>query len=396
MDHSEIGSTVPDLSAPLDDAQHTLLKVMAEQYSKTGQWPFWRYVEQMMDHLGYDDAEQVLKSLPVVGANSPVGASYGLAWYDRVHLADDSRPALTVAAGLHSPELRHLFGENFILVLQYFVKRQRAVRPSPEKVETSYITSDDFKREFPAVTKEFVAALPGIFEHEPVLRRGAQPWGTDPGGWRFELHKWLKDYRGIDDLSGYVQRVAERTVAANTVFIPENQAPFLAQVLGSSGGKIRIGERLTPGIPTVTGAVIPRPVAPPEEPPRYVNEDLIKELEAKQGQTRLSPDKLLQLVRELNACFRDGHAYACHALVRAIIDHVPPILGQKSFQAAASNYAWPTDADRKYAKKLLEFKNQADDVMHRQIRTSRGVITMHDVPLSGYINALLRVCVDQL
>ncbi|MEV6051892.1 hypothetical protein [Streptomyces sp. NPDC052107] len=101
-------------------------------------------------------------------------------------------------------------------------------------------------------------------------------------------------------------------------------------------------------------------------------------------------------MRELNACFRDGHAYACHALVRAIIDHVPPILGQKSFQAVASNYAWPTDADRKYAKKLLEFKNQADDVMHRQIRTSRGVITMHDVPLRAYINALLRVCIDQL
>ncbi|ORT56398.1 hypothetical protein [Streptomyces sp. CB03238] len=56
------------------------------------------------------------------------------------------------------------------------------------------------------------------------------------------------------------------------------------------------------------------------EPPQYVDEDLIEELEAKQGQTRLSPDKLLQLVRELNACFRGGHAYACHALVRAIID----------------------------------------------------------------------------
>ncbi|MFI1092888.1 hypothetical protein [Streptomyces sp. NPDC020917] len=379
---------MPDLSAPLDEAQHTLLKVMAEQYLKTGRWPFWRYVEHTMDDLGYDDAERVLKSLPVVGANSPVGPAYGLAWYDRVHLADDNRPALTVAAGLHSPELRHVFGENFISVLQYFVKQQRAVRPSPETVEASYITSDDFKRDFPAVTQEFVAALPGIFEHEPVLRRGSQSWGTNPDGWRFELHKWLKDYRGIDDLNAYVARVTE--------LILESQTPVLTQALGSPGHVVTIGDMLATATPTVTGAISSHSATSPEELPQYVNGNLIKELEAKQGLTRLSPDKLLQLVSELNACFREGHAYACHALVRAIIDHVPPILGQKSFQAAASNYAWPTDADRKYAKKLLEFKNQADDVLHRQIRTSRGVITMHDVPLAAYINALLRVCVDQL
>ncbi|MFE2565947.1 hypothetical protein [Streptomyces mirabilis] len=387
------------LTDPLDDAQLTLLKVMAEPFLKDGQWPFWHYVDGMMDHLGYDDAETVLKSLPVVGANRSsglVGPSYGLAWYDRVSLADDSRPALTAAAGLHSPELRHVFGMNFISVLQYLVKHQRAVRPSPNQSDAAYITSDDFKRDNPAVPNEFVAALPGIFEREPVLRRGYQQWGTNPGGWRFQLHKWLKEYRGVEDLPGYVERVAEVTTAANMITIPASPLPALSPVFGSSGGKIAIGDRFSAGLPTVTGTISPPPVEPVADPPQYVNADLIAELEAKQRHTRLSPDKLLQLMRELNACFREGHAYACHALVRAIIDHVPPILGAKSFTAAVSNYAWPSDADKKYAKRLLEFKNQADDVMHRQIRTSRGVITMHDMPLSGYINGLLRVCIDQL
>ncbi|MFJ3777547.1 hypothetical protein ACIPX0_38235 [Streptomyces sp. NPDC090075] len=396
MDHSKIGPTMPALTDPLDDAQLALLKVMAEQYLERGQWPFWHYVEQMMDHLGYDDAEQVLKSLPVVGAKSPVGATYGLAWYDRVHLANDSRPALTVAAGLHSPELRHVLGDNFISVLQYFIKAQRAVRPSPDKAEAAYITSDDFKRDHPAVTDEFVAALPGIFEHEPVLRRGAQPWGTNPAGWRFELHKWLKEYRGVDDLNGYVERVTEITLAANTVYIPESKVPELARVLGSSGGMVRIGERLTAGMPTVTGAIIPRAVVPPEEPPQYVNEELIKELEAKQGQTQWSLDKLLKLLRELNDCYAEDRPYACHALVRAVIDHVPPILGQTSFEAAISSYKW-TRTDKKYMARLLDFKTQADDVLHRHIRTSKDVISMHDlVPLGSHVNALLRECIDKL
>lgn len=381
------------LTDPLDDAQLTLLKVMAEPYLKSGQWPFWRYVEQMMDQLGYDDAEHVLKSLPVVGSTGPIGASYGLTWYDRVHLADDSRPALTAAAGLHSPELRHLFSDNFISVLQYFIKHQRAVRPSPDKSEPAYVTSDDFKRDFPAVTDEFVAVVPGIFEHEPVLRRGYQPWGTNPAGWRFELHKWLKDYRGVDDLRGYVERASELTMTHLMLTIPESPLPAPSRLFGSSGS--RAGETLSAGFPTVTGAIIQRSVLPPGEPPQYVNNNLIEELKAKQGHTRLSPDKLLQLMRELNACFRDGHAYACHALVRAIIDHVPPILGCQSFEQVVSNYQW-TRTDKKYVQRLLEFKVQADDVMHRHIRTSRGVITMHDLPNSGYINALLRECIDKL
>ncbi|MGW6962387.1 hypothetical protein [Streptomyces chartreusis] len=383
---------MPALTDPLDDAQLTLLKAMAEQYLKSGQWPVWRYVDQMMDHLGYDNAEQVLKSLPVVGSNSPVGASYGLAWYDRAHLADDSRPALTVAAGLHTPELRHLFGDNFISVLQYFVERQRAVRPSPDQTTAEYITSEDFKRDFPAVTDEFVAALPGIFEREPVMRRGHRPWGTN--GWQFELHKWLKDYRSVDDLPGYVERVTELTLAANTLIIPESQAPELARVLGSSGGKIRIGPTSASGMPIVTGTITPRAVTPPE-PKLYVNEGLLAELAVKQGKTKLNVNKLLQLLRELDDAYQDEHPYSCHALLRAIIDHVPPILGHKSFEAAANNYPW-SRTDKKYMARLLEFKTQADDVLHRQIRASADVITMYDLPQAAALNALLRVSIDSL
>ncbi|WP_329167202.1 hypothetical protein OHB49_43980 (plasmid) [Streptomyces sp. NBC_01717] len=385
---------MPALTDPLDDAQLTLLRVMAEPYLKSGQWPVWRYVEQMMDHLGYDDAEQVLKSLPVVGANSPVGAWYGLCWYDRAHLADDSRPTLTVAAGLHAPELRHLFGDNFISILQYFVKRQRAVRPTPDQATAAYITSEDFKRDFPAVTDEFVAALPGIFEREPVMRRGHRPWGTNHSGWQFELHKWIKDYRNVDDLPGYVERVTELTLAANTLIIPESQAPALAQVFGSSGSKIKIGETLAAGMPTVTGTITPRAVTPPE-PKRYVNEALRSELAAKQGKTTLNVNKLLQLLLELDDAYEDDHPYSCHALLRAVIDHVPPILGHKSFEAAANNYPW-SRTDKKYMARLLEFKTQADDVLHRQIRASADVITMHDLPQAAALNALLRVCIDEL
>ncbi|MGW0712648.1 hypothetical protein ACWD4G_43100 [Streptomyces sp. NPDC002643] len=53
--------------------------------------------------------------------------------------------------------------------------------------------------------------------------------------------------------------------------------------------------------------------------------------------------------------------------------------------------------DKKYMARLLEFKNQADDVLHRQIRHSKDVIAMHDLlPFGAYFNALLRECIGKL
>jgi hypothetical protein len=48
--------------------------------------------------------------------------------------------------------------------------------------------------------------------------------------------------------------------------------------------------------------------------------------------------KLLTLINELNDNQARGNAYAAHALVRAILDHVPPILNCKSFAEVANNH----------------------------------------------------------
>ncbi|WP_328365561.1 hypothetical protein OG800_35490 [Streptomyces sp. NBC_00445] len=355
------------MTVQLDDGQLALMTTMAEPYLKKGQWPVWHYVVAQLDRRGLD-AQSVLKSLPSVGSPLIGGRSYGLAWYDRRQLVDDSRPVLTAAAGLHVPQLERVFGEHFIAILQYLIKHQQAAMPSPDKVEKAFVTSDDVRRDFPAVTPEFLGALPGIFRHEPVLRGGYSTWGTS-NGWRFELERELAKYRDVSTLREYVARVAELLIEERLLF--ENV------FIGSSENFAQ----------TVTA-----PIAMPV----YVNAGLIEELEQKQGQTAWSLDKLLQLLRELNDCYAEHHVYACHALVRAVIDHVPPILGANSFESAVSNYKW-TRTDKKYMARLLEFKNQADDVLHRRIRPSKDVFTMHDLlPFGSYLNALLRECIDNL
>ncbi|WP_157857329.1 hypothetical protein [Streptomyces yerevanensis] len=364
------------MAAQLDDGQLALLTAMAGPYLKSGQWPVWHYVEHALDGQGFE-ARTVLKSLPVVGSPGPGGRSYGLVWYDRNYLADDSCPALTVAAGLHVPQLEHVFGDNFLVVLDYLVGKQLATRPSPEKVEKAFVTSMDLRRNFPGATREFLRALPGILSHEPTLRRGLQEhWGTSSDVWRYELDRELFRFKGVSTLGHYVARVSEILIEERLL----NDAE-----LSAAEGTHSVVAQFTPAV-TATPAST-RPV--------YVNERLIGEIEQKQSRTSWSLDKLLGLLNELNECYAGDHVYACHALLRAVIDHLPPILGHRSFDQVASNYPW-SQTDKKYVKKLLEFKNQGHDVLHRPIRTSEDVITMNDLPLPANLNALLRECADKL
>jgi len=48
--------------------------------------------------------------------------------------------------------------------------------------------------------------------------------------------------------------------------------------------------------------------------------------------------KLIELCKELNECYDNESFLAVAMLVRAILDHIPPIFGYDSFAEIASNY----------------------------------------------------------
>ena len=81
--------------------------------------------------------------------------------------------------------------------------------------------------------------------------------------------------------------------------------------------------------------------------------------------------------------------------MRAILDHVPPILGCTDFAAVANNYPWGR-TDKRYMKKLADFRDQADDALHRQISQKRDVLDFDDMPPSVYVDRLLQECADKL
>lgn len=129
----------------------------------------------------------------------------------------------------------------------------------------------------------------------------------------------------------------------------------------------------------------------PEEPlavPGYVDELLMVDLKLALVTGGWGPDRLLALLAELNDNYARGNLYACHALLRAILDHVPPAFGQRSFDAVVNNFGW-TRTDKSYMKRLADFRLQADDALHRHISAKHDYLTMEDLPPRPWFRRLL-------
>ncbi len=123
----------------------------------------------------------------------------------------------------------------------------------------------------------------------------------------------------------------------------------------------------------------------------YIDDQVIAAIKAKEATDRFDRAKLLRLIDELNDNHVRGNAYASHALLRAILDHIPPLLGCANFAAVTNNYPW-SQTDKNYMRRLLDFKLQADDVLHRQISPKTDLLSLNDIPPRAWVNRLLQEC----
>ncbi|MFE4398689.1 MULTISPECIES: hypothetical protein [Streptomycetaceae] len=374
-------STLP---SELTDEQTALLLEIATPYTQTGVWPIWDYVVKRMDQRRLD-ARIVIASLPRVGSTGTLGPSYGFtAGHDRRMLGDGEPVRLTVAAALVLDELRPLLADPFLRVLHHMIALQRAAVPSPTAVTQTWLNSQELAEAIPSLTFEFMAALPQILDGEPSTWRGSGRGQLLPDGpaWAKEITREIQEYAEATDVEAYVATVCRIVTAQaweqNYHHVRAEQGVPLPREYATAPWLDQAGEETAepPAAPQPSGTV-------------YVKQALIEELVELDRAGRFSTDKLVQQCKELNFNYRHEQPFSCHALLRAIIDHVPPAFGEKGFaQVASSTPGW-TKTDKDYLKKLQEFRTQGDDVLHRTIGPQRSRIDMHDVPAPAALNALL-------
>lgn len=125
---------------------------------------------------------------------------------------------------------------------------------------------------------------------------------------------------------------------------------------------------------------------------QYINQSIINDFKKKTGPFNYA--KLISFLVSLNYLHQEGSAETSAILIRAILDHIPPLFGFKSFDEIVNNYPW-TPSHKEYMKRLLDFKNEGDDMLHTQISNRRTHIQLNDLPAGIRINTLLEECLKK-
>jgi hypothetical protein len=106
--------------------------------------------------------------------------------------------------------------------------------------------------------------------------------------------------------------------------------------------------------------------------------------------------KLVRMCEELNICYSNHASLATGMLVRALLDHVPPIFDKRSFAEVANNHG----AGKSFRECMQHLENTsrkiADSFLHTQIRKNESLPTKTQVNFRNDIDVLLQELVRVL
>jgi len=131
------------------------------------------------------------------------------------------------------------------------------------------------------------------------------------------------------------------------------------------------------------GTLQPKPSAPP-----YIDTTRLAEL---RGITNKQWDmaRLVRLCEELNVANEHGCLMSIAMLVRAILDHVPPIFGLKTFSEVANNFSGGKSFRGSMQHLDNALRNVADAYLHQQIRSRETLPSPNQVDFRAGLDVLL-------
>ena len=99
--------------------------------------------------------------------------------------------------------------------------------------------------------------------------------------------------------------------------------------------------------------------------------------------------KLIRFCEELNDCVTNQDFLAIAMLTRAVVDHIPPIFGHRTFTEVINNYGW-TLSNKDQIRHLDEnLRKVADSHLHTLIRSKESLPTYIQVNFASDIDVLL-------
>lgn len=118
----------------------------------------------------------------------------------------------------------------------------------------------------------------------------------------------------------------------------------------------------------------------------FVDKKRLLELKKKKGKFDFS--RLVQMLIEIDHSFSVGSYISVILLIRAILDHVPPIFNQNSFAGVANNYGTKSFKDSMLRLETSS-RNIADSYLHTRIRSKDSLPNKTQVNFSNDLDVLL-------
>jgi len=124
----------------------------------------------------------------------------------------------------------------------------------------------------------------------------------------------------------------------------------------------------------------------------YVDPSRLKQLHAIRSE-KFDLVKLIKLCDELNESYDDGSFFAVAMLVRAILDHIPPIFDCNSFAQVASNYGGSAKTFQSFRKSMEHLLNSSREIsnrhLHSQIRSKEELPNKTQINFANDLDVLL-------
>ncbi|MDM7913507.1 MAG: hypothetical protein QUS09_10460, partial [Methanotrichaceae archaeon] len=120
----------------------------------------------------------------------------------------------------------------------------------------------------------------------------------------------------------------------------------------------------------------------------YIHSSRITELKSLH-RTGFDLRKLIRICEEINICMKNECYISSVALQRTLLNHVPPIFGQKSYDAVANNEKFGKSLKENLQRLLLSLKPIADSHLHQHIRSSEDCPNVNQASFSQDMDVLL-------
>jgi hypothetical protein len=216
---------------------------------------------------------------------------------------------------------------------------------------------------------------------------------------RFVQSSSLGMYLKSEDESQFTQLVAESIALIDSLLGEDNN--FSHEIAGTvnngSGGYIEGPSyacvQKTRGLITAAANHLMRvknlsPKATPANPSSYVDPGRLAELKSVTS-SEFDLTRLVRLCEELNIAYANSCFMTIAMLVRAIVDHVPPIFRQLAFAQIVNNYAGSRSFKGSMQHLDASLRHIADAHLHTHIRPREVLPTFTQVDFRSDLDVLL-------